>query len=157
LYLRLVSPRSLGEVFGHVNLSSAGSFNRPFDGSIYQFLVIFRWAGANCRAGALKDHYKSIMRSIYSPGEYNQRALNCLERVVTAAPAARRNGIASDVVTLFRIVLALGVRDRARRVLELPTPRPYPASREVGGGDDAGRGGLSLSQANRRLIACSRS
>ena len=35
-------------------------------------------------------------------------------QAVAAAPAARRNGIASDVVTLFRIVLALGVRDRAR-------------------------------------------
>jgi uncharacterized protein DUF4070 len=108
-------------------------------------------------AARLIEGYKSIMRSIYSPREYYQSALNCLERVVAAAPAARRNGIASDVVTLFRIVLTLGVRDRARRVLALPTPRPYPASREVRGGDDAGRGGLSLSQANRRLIACSRS
>jgi hypothetical protein len=62
----------------------------------------------------LIEGYKSIMRAIYSPGEYYQRALDCLERVVAGAPAARRNGIASDVVTLFRIVLALGVRDRAR-------------------------------------------
>ena len=66
-------------------------------------------------AARLIEGYKSIMRAIYSPGEYYQRALDCLERVVAAAPAARRNGIASDVVTLFRIVLALGVRDRARR------------------------------------------
>ncbi len=47
-------------------------------------------------------------------GEYYQRALNCLERVVAGAPEARRNGVASDVVTLSRIVLSLGVRDRAR-------------------------------------------
>jgi uncharacterized protein DUF4070 len=65
-------------------------------------------------AARLIEGYKSIMRSIYSPREYYQSALNCLERVVAAAPAARRNGIASDVGTLFRIVLALGVRDRAR-------------------------------------------
>jgi radical SAM superfamily enzyme YgiQ (UPF0313 family) len=65
-------------------------------------------------ATRLIEGYKSIMRAIYSPGEYYQRALDCLERVVAVAPAARRNGIASDVVTLFRIVLALGVRDRAR-------------------------------------------
>jgi len=56
-------------------------------------------------ATRLIEGYKSIMRAIYSPGEYYQRALDCLERVVATAPAARRNGIASDVVTLFRIAL----------------------------------------------------
>jgi hypothetical protein len=35
----------------------------------------------------------------------------------------------------------------------LITPRPYPASREVCGGGQAGRCGLSLSQADRRLIS----
>jgi len=65
-------------------------------------------------ATRLIEGYKSIMRTIYSPGEYYQRALNCLEQVVSGAPEARRNGIASDVVTLFRIMLALGVRDSAR-------------------------------------------
>jgi radical SAM superfamily enzyme YgiQ (UPF0313 family) len=65
-------------------------------------------------ATRLIEGYKSIMRAIYSPGEYYQRALNCLERVVAGAPEARRKWIASDVVTLSRIVLALGVRDRAR-------------------------------------------
>jgi radical SAM superfamily enzyme YgiQ (UPF0313 family) len=65
-------------------------------------------------ATRLIEGYKSIMRAIYSPGEYYQRALNCLERVVGGAPEARRNGFASDVVTLFRVMLELGVRDRAR-------------------------------------------
>jgi radical SAM superfamily enzyme YgiQ (UPF0313 family) len=65
-------------------------------------------------AARLVEGYKSIMRAIYSPGEYYQRALNCLERVVADASEARRSGFVSDVVTLFRIVLALGVRDRAR-------------------------------------------
>ena len=65
-------------------------------------------------ATRLIEGYKSLMRTIYSPGEYYQRALNCLERVVAGAPDARRNRVASDVVTLSRIVLALGVRDRAR-------------------------------------------
>jgi hypothetical protein len=55
-----------------------------------------------------------FLRAIYSPGEYYQRALDCLERAVGGAPEARRNRIASDVAPLFRIVLALGVRDRAR-------------------------------------------
>jgi radical SAM superfamily enzyme YgiQ (UPF0313 family) len=65
-------------------------------------------------ATRLVEGYKSIMRAIYSPGEYYQRALDCLERVVGGVPEARGNGFASDAVTLFRIVLALGVRDRAR-------------------------------------------
>jgi radical SAM superfamily enzyme YgiQ (UPF0313 family) len=65
-------------------------------------------------ATRLIEGYKSIMRSIYSPGEYYQRALDCLERVVAGAPEARGNGFASDAMALFRIVLALGVRDRAR-------------------------------------------
>jgi radical SAM superfamily enzyme YgiQ (UPF0313 family) len=65
-------------------------------------------------AARLIEGYKSIMRAIYSPGEYYQRALNCLERVVAGAPESQRNRFASDVVTLSRIVLALGVRDHAR-------------------------------------------
>jgi radical SAM superfamily enzyme YgiQ (UPF0313 family) len=65
-------------------------------------------------AERLIEGYKSIMRTIYSPREYYQRALNCLERVVAGSPVPRRNGIARDVVTLSRIMLALGVRDRAR-------------------------------------------
>jgi radical SAM superfamily enzyme YgiQ (UPF0313 family) len=65
-------------------------------------------------ATRLIEGYKSIMRSIYSPGEYYQRALNCLERVVAGAPEARGAGFARDVMTLFRVVLALGVRDPAR-------------------------------------------
>jgi radical SAM superfamily enzyme YgiQ (UPF0313 family) len=62
----------------------------------------------------LVEGYKSILRTIYSPGEYYQRALHRLERVPAWAPEPRRRGLASDVMTLSRIVLALGVRDRAR-------------------------------------------
>jgi len=65
-------------------------------------------------ATRLIEGYKSIMRAIYSPGEYYQRALDCLERVVAGAPESQGNRFASDVMALFRIVLALGVRDRAR-------------------------------------------
>jgi radical SAM superfamily enzyme YgiQ (UPF0313 family) len=65
-------------------------------------------------ATRLIEGYKTIMRAIYSPGEYYQRALDCLERVVSGAPESQRNRSASDVVTLFRVVLELGVRDSAR-------------------------------------------
>jgi len=62
----------------------------------------------------LVEGYQAILRTIYSPSEYYQRALNCLERVIAGAPEPRRGRLASDVVTLARIVLTLGVRDGAR-------------------------------------------
>jgi radical SAM superfamily enzyme YgiQ (UPF0313 family) len=65
-------------------------------------------------AARLIEGYKAIMRTIYSPGEYYQRALNCLERVIAVGPEPRRGGLVSDIVSLSRVVLALGVRDRAR-------------------------------------------
>jgi hypothetical protein len=65
-------------------------------------------------ATRLVEGYKSILRTIYSPNEYYQRALSCLDRVVVATPEPRRDGLASDVVTLLRVVLTLGMRDRAR-------------------------------------------
>jgi hypothetical protein len=65
-------------------------------------------------AARLIEGYKAIMRVIYSPGEYYQRALNCLERVAALEPEPRRGGLVSDLMTLSRVVLALGVRDRAR-------------------------------------------
>ena len=82
-------------------------------------------------ATRLIEGYKSIMRAIYSPGEYYSARLDCLERVVAGALRTRLSSVASDVMTLFRIVLALGVRDREWRVLA-PLPRLYEASRKCG-------------------------
>ncbi len=65
-------------------------------------------------AARLVEGYKTILQTIYSPGEYYQRALNCLERVVAGEPEPRRTRLISDAVTLARVVLALGIRDRAR-------------------------------------------
>ncbi len=80
-------------------------------------------------ATRLIEGYKSIMRAIYSPGEYYQRALDCLERVVSGAPETQRNRFSSDMVTLFRLVLTLGVRDSARgefwRYLRRAIPRHH--------------------------------
>ena len=100
-------------------------------------------------AARLVEGYKSIMRTIYSPGEYYQRALDCLERVVSGAPESQRNGIRQRRGDFpSHRAGARRARPRARRVLALLTPRPYPASREVRGCDEAGRDGLSLSQAD---------
>lgn len=58
--------------------------------------------------------YRTILRTIYSPKEFYQRALDSLARVTSSTREPRRKGFVSDVVTLLRVVLALGVRDSAR-------------------------------------------
>lgn len=65
-------------------------------------------------ATRLVEGYQSILQTIYSPREYYQRALDCLERIITQTPEPRRDGLVSDLKALFRIVLTLGVRDNAR-------------------------------------------
>jgi radical SAM superfamily enzyme YgiQ (UPF0313 family) len=62
----------------------------------------------------LVEGYKTILRAIYSPGEYYRRALNCLERVTALEHEPRRSGLLHDAVTFTRVVVALGIRDRAR-------------------------------------------
>ncbi|MDQ3010172.1 MAG: B12-binding domain-containing radical SAM protein [Acidobacteriota bacterium] len=66
-------------------------------------------------AARLIAGYKSILRTIYSPREYYQRALDCLGRIVAKTPEPRREGLSSDLKALVRVVLTLGVRDSARR------------------------------------------
>jgi radical SAM superfamily enzyme YgiQ (UPF0313 family) len=65
-------------------------------------------------AARLMDGYQAILRAIYSPREYYQRALICLERVRADAPEPRRKNIIRDLLTLSRVVFELGVRDHAR-------------------------------------------
>jgi len=64
----------------------------------------------------LVEGYKSIMRTIYSPAEYYQRALDCLGWVKhTVLPAKTRTGLTgNDIATLVRIILKLGIRDAQR-------------------------------------------
>ena len=66
-------------------------------------------------AARLVAGYKSIMRSIYSPHEYYQRSLDCLNRLQQNNRESRGSSLMSDLMTLARIVLVLGVRDRERR------------------------------------------
>src|SRR5262245_35307030 len=65
-------------------------------------------------AARLVEGYNTIMRTLYSPAEYYQRALDCLERVVADEPEPRRSGMINDLKTLFRIVVMLGICDSAR-------------------------------------------
>src|SRR5216683_7721752 len=64
----------------------------------------------------LIEGYKSIMRTIYSPAEYYQRALDCLGWVRhTVLPTKTRRTLTSNnVATLVRIILKLGIRDGER-------------------------------------------
>ncbi len=65
-------------------------------------------------ATRLLSGYQTILRTIYSPKEFYQRALDSLERVTAASTEPRRKGLINDVVTLARVVLTLGVRDSVR-------------------------------------------
>jgi len=64
----------------------------------------------------LVEGYKSIMRTIYSPAEYYNRALDCLGWVKqTVIPAKTRSSLTgNNVATLIRIILKLGIRDGER-------------------------------------------
>ncbi len=63
----------------------------------------------------LIEGYKSIMRTIYSPAEYYQRALNSLDWVKQEVIPATQNKFSHTNVAAFaRIIFKLGIRDRER-------------------------------------------
>ncbi len=62
----------------------------------------------------LIEGYKAILQTIYSPSEYYSRALDCLGRLAQGTPEPRRRAIISDIASLARVTLTLGVRDPAR-------------------------------------------
>jgi len=59
--------------------------------------------------------YQRIMRTIYSPAEYYQRALDSMKRTQRSAPEPEQYELLSSLVTLLRIGIRLGVLDRERR------------------------------------------
>jgi radical SAM superfamily enzyme YgiQ (UPF0313 family) len=59
--------------------------------------------------------YQTIMRTLYRPREYYQRALDCLSRVSPERPELRHRHLLSGVVAMTRIAFTLGVLDRERR------------------------------------------
>ena len=61
----------------------------------------------------LVEGYKKIQRTIYRPSEYYQRALDCLSHL-TQEKAPRHSTVLGDVKAFARVVLTLGVLDRAR-------------------------------------------
>lgn len=63
----------------------------------------------------LIEGYQSIMRTIYRPSEYYQRALDSLKRTAQGVPQPTRMKIASGFAALSRIILNLGVLDHERK------------------------------------------
>jgi radical SAM superfamily enzyme YgiQ (UPF0313 family) len=66
-------------------------------------------------AARLVAGYQSIMRTIYKPSEYYQRALDSLRRTAQEVPEPVRVKFLSSVAALLRLLLRLGVLDRERR------------------------------------------
>jgi len=62
----------------------------------------------------LVEGYKNVLRTIYSPREYYERALLCLSRYGRNGNEMRRTNLKEDLKSLFTLILTLGVRDRAR-------------------------------------------
>jgi radical SAM superfamily enzyme YgiQ (UPF0313 family) len=62
----------------------------------------------------LIEGYQSIMRTIYSPGEYYRRALECLRRLPKEDSTPIDFNLFRDFMALSRITLKLGVLDRER-------------------------------------------
>ena len=65
-------------------------------------------------AARLVEGYREILRTIYSPSEYYQRALECLKRVSQEGPAPQQYGLLKGVASLSRVAFKLGVLDRER-------------------------------------------
>jgi radical SAM superfamily enzyme YgiQ (UPF0313 family) len=66
-------------------------------------------------SSVLIEGYKSIVRNIYSPSEYYDRALLSLRQVERGHSPEMDHGISrKDIATFVRIIAALGVRDRFR-------------------------------------------
>ena len=63
----------------------------------------------------LLEGYQAILRTIYSPGEYYGRALECLKRVSQEGPEPQHHSLISGIVAFTRIALKLGILDRERR------------------------------------------
>ncbi len=62
----------------------------------------------------LVEGYKYLMRYIYQPRQYYQRALDSLRRTRGDAPQLRQIHLISDIAALIRVTLRLGVIDRGR-------------------------------------------
>jgi radical SAM superfamily enzyme YgiQ (UPF0313 family) len=66
-------------------------------------------------AARLIEGYQSVLRTIYKPSEYYQRALECLKRVPPGGPRPHHYKLANGFMSLARMTLKLGILDGERR------------------------------------------
>ncbi|HEX8142601.1 MAG TPA: B12-binding domain-containing radical SAM protein [Pyrinomonadaceae bacterium] len=66
-------------------------------------------------AARLVEGYQSVLRTIYKPSEYYQRALECLRRVPPGGPAPNHYSFAKGLMALTRMTVKLGILDSERR------------------------------------------
>ena len=66
-------------------------------------------------AARLVEGYQSIMRTIYKPSEYYQRALESLSRTTEKGPEPARFEIVAALAAFSRLLFKLGVLDRERK------------------------------------------
>ena len=66
-------------------------------------------------AARLISGYQSIMRTIYKPSEYYQRALDSLRRTAQHIPEPTSLKLISSLAAFIRLALKLGVWDRERK------------------------------------------
>jgi radical SAM superfamily enzyme YgiQ (UPF0313 family) len=65
-------------------------------------------------AGRLVEGYKDILRTIYGPEEFYQRAFDCVSRVVQETPEPPGEHWFKILINLGRTLFTLGVRDHER-------------------------------------------
>ncbi len=65
-------------------------------------------------AERLVDGFKDVLRNIYSPKEYYDRALDCLSRLHRDRMEPRQTDLIADVRSFFSLLVKLGIRDNAR-------------------------------------------
>jgi hypothetical protein len=66
-------------------------------------------------AARLVAGYQSIMRTIYNPREYYQRALDSLKRTPVPSWDSKEINLVRDLASFLRLTFKLGVLDRERR------------------------------------------
>ena len=62
----------------------------------------------------LVEGFKSVLQNIYSPKEYYKRALDCLSRFHADRIEPRQTTLLADLKAFSKIVMTLGIRDKAR-------------------------------------------
>ncbi len=75
--------------------------------------------------------YQTIMRTIYSPREYYQRALDSMKRTAHEFSEAQHYNLIGSVTALTRVLLKLGVLDRERNELRKDNSQPPSVPRSL--------------------------